>query len=376
MIRYAFAVLVTCFVATSTAVAQPVTDRTLKLDVVELVKGARVDGDTQFTATRGKFTYLFATEENLKAFLGDAERYEVQLGGSCARMGPLSGEGSVRLLAAHDGKVYLFASEACRARFLDSPDAFLNTPEQKPETTDESRKLGRRLLGKAVDAIMCHAMIDGVKTYRETLARDETHGETNYHVTSTLSLRRGDTARWEICWNDICWAYLAHKTGGWTIDPDGTEELNAQQCDELRHNAGRHPYMILWARDSKELIASADGAVRTIDVPGEGELEVELVTVYFQGAITTLGLDASGKIRLMAYRGRGPNSTIGAVEKIYSKFHVMNELRVPGRVDMSFNGEHVEKSSGEFVEQVFDDPADQTKFILADTAMRAHSRAN
>lgn len=103
-------------------------------------------------------------------------------------------------------------------------------------------------------------------------------------------------------------------------------------------------------------------------------MELELVTVFFRGALTTLGLDVSGKVRLMSYRGRGPNSTFGKVEKIYSAYHVLGELRVPGRVDTLFEGERVEKWSGAFVEQVFDDPADQSKFILTETATATANR--
>jgi YHS domain-containing protein len=368
MSRIVCALVLAVTVLAPTALGQPVRDRTLRLDVIELLKGERIEGKEEFAAQHGKFTYLFADDGNMMTFLMNPEKYEIQLGGACARMGALSGEGSVRLPAAHDGKVYLFASEACRARFLDSPEAFLAVPEAAPETTQESRALGRRMLGRAVDAVMCHAMIDGVKTYREVLVRDEKHGETNYHVTSALTLRRADSVHWKVCWNESCWAYVAHQASGWMISGDGVQDMNGQQRDELWREAGRHPYTLLWARDSKDIIASADGTKRTITIPEEGEIEVELVTVHLRGATSTLGLDETGRIRLQAYRGRGPNSTIGDVEKIYSKFHVVNELRVPGRVDVSFNGEAAPNESGVFVEQVFDDPADDARFNRTKTA--------
>jgi hypothetical protein len=66
----------------------------------------------------------------------------------------------------------------------------------------------------------------------------------------------------------------------------------------------------------------------------------------------------------MAYRGRGPNLTIGAIEHIYSKFHSVGGLMLPGRVDVTFNGTPCAELSGEFSEQTVDDPADAAKLEL------------
>jgi len=344
------------------ATAQTANERTLQLDVIELVGGERVEGQGSLAAKHGKYTYHFATEENLAIFLMNPEKYEVQLGGSCARMGALSGEGSERLPAAHDGKVYLFASEACRARFLESPEAFLLTPDEPLATTEERRTRGRALLGKAVDAMACQAKIDGVQTYREELARDEKHGETKYHITSTLVIRRPDGAHWRSCWNESCWGYAATTESAWMISSEGIADLNEQQRMELAANAGRHPFALLWARDAGDMVISADGSVRTIHVHDEGDVSVELVALHRQGLTSTLGIDAQGRIRLLAYRGRGPNMTIGQVERIYSKYHDVNGLFVPGRVDVTFEGKVVISESGEFSAQSFDDPADQANF--------------
>lgn len=337
-------------------------DHTMRFDVVELVNGKRVEATEDFATSHGKFTYWFVDEANLKKFQASPETYAIQLGGACARMGPLSGEGTPRLPAVHDGKVYLFASEACRNAFLDAPDHFLATDDPKPAVTEETAARGRRLLGKAVDAIACHAQIDAVTTYRETLQRtQESRGET-YTVADTVTLMRPDGVRVDNCWNDTCWAFVARGGDAWSEDADGTIDLVLAQRMELLRNECRHPYRFLWARDSKDIIAMADGAHRTITVPDDGEIDVELVTVHFEHAATTLGLDDDGRIRFMAYRGRGPDGTIGDVERIYSRFRALDGLNVPSRVDVSFNSEPVPNASGEFARQIFDDPSDVDGF--------------
>ncbi|HEX6649989.1 MAG TPA: hypothetical protein VF075_10625, partial [Pyrinomonadaceae bacterium] len=57
------------------------------LDPVMLTQGKEVQGDMKYTLTRGQFQYLFASAENKTTFEKDPARYEIQLNGSCARMG-------------------------------------------------------------------------------------------------------------------------------------------------------------------------------------------------------------------------------------------------------------------------------------------------
>jgi len=57
------------------------------LDPVMLVQGKEVQGDMKYKITRGRFQYLFANAENKATFEKEPSRYEIQLDGSCARMG-------------------------------------------------------------------------------------------------------------------------------------------------------------------------------------------------------------------------------------------------------------------------------------------------
>ena len=74
------------------------------LDPVMLSQGKEVQGDMKFSVKRGKFQYLFANAENQAAFEKDPARYEIQLEGHCARMGPPTG-GNPDLYAVHNGRL-------------------------------------------------------------------------------------------------------------------------------------------------------------------------------------------------------------------------------------------------------------------------------
>jgi YHS domain-containing protein len=351
--------------------AQPVRDNTMRVDVVELLNHGRdVEGDDRFAAVHGKYTYWFAGEDNMMTFLMNAEKYEIQMGGACARMGPLSGGGTTKLYAVHDGKLYLFASESCRMTFQKSPEQFIDQADPPIETNEESRAQARMMLGKAVDAISCVAGIDNLTTYREVLARDEESGGTNYHITNTLTLQFPNGQRTELCWNEACWGNVVVGKDGWMISGDNLQPMHEQQRMALRLES-LHPLMILRHRDAKDMLMKTDGAVRTITVPDEGEVKVNVVTVHRDGITVTLGFDDQHRVRLMSARGRGANSTLGTVDRIYSKFHGIEGMRVPGRVDVFFNGEHAAKESGEFVEQVINDPADAERFLKKPSVMPA-----
>jgi YHS domain-containing protein len=341
------------------ASGQVVRDFTLPVDAVDLLdRGTETRGEERFSTIRGRFTYLFTSEANRAAFLSHPERYEIQFGGACARMGPLSGGGTPRLYAAHAGRLYIFASESCRMRFLESPEAFIGSDDPAPAVTDESRARGRELLGRAVDAIACLAFIDTISTYSETLARDEEAGGATYHVTETLTLRFPGGVRSETCWNESCYGYVADGEKAWFIKGAGDGPMAPVQRQALIRGPGRHFITILRDRHERAMRIAAAGEKRTVECPGEGSLELSLVTVHRDGATTVLGLDEKHRVRLMSFRDRGPGAVFGTIDRIYSGYHKVGGLNLPGRVDVLFDGQPVPDWSGDFAAQRVNDPAD------------------
>ena len=118
------------------------------LDPVSLCEGAEAEGREDLLVTRGRYVYRFASEESRARFLEDPERWGVQWGGGCGRMGPLSGVGSPERWTVHDGRIYLFASDECRAGFLSQPERYVVEPEARPRLRAR-RARGRHGVGRA-----------------------------------------------------------------------------------------------------------------------------------------------------------------------------------------------------------------------------------
>src|SRR5918998_1303968 len=72
------------------------------LDPVLLTGGKEVQGEEAFSVKRGRFRYLFANAETKATFEREPGRYEIQLDGTCARMGPTV-QGNPDLFAVHEG---------------------------------------------------------------------------------------------------------------------------------------------------------------------------------------------------------------------------------------------------------------------------------
>lgn len=338
-------------------------DRVFKIDAVELIDHQReVEGKVEYQQQQGRYRYLFANEANLKTFEANPAKYEIQLGGACARMGPLSGEGSPKLFAVHDGRLYIFASAQCRQSFLAAPEKLLDQDDAPPATTDDSARRGRALLDRAVQGMGGAARLDAITTYREGLSRETESGGTKYVVTRTLTLRMPDGVCSINCWNDECWGDLATNDDAWTTSSRGSESMVESQRTALLRTAGRHPLMLLRHRGKTGTIVTSDGDKHSIEVAGEGPIEVELFTLHRDGAATTLGIDAQDHLRLMAYRGRGPTLGIGMLEFFYSGFRDVGGLTLPGRVDVVFEGKPSADDSGAFVVQNVNNESDLAVF--------------
>ncbi len=338
-------------------------DRVLKIDAVELIdRDKEIEGKVEFQQQHGRYLYLFANAENLTVFKANPAKYEIQLGGACGRMGPLSGEGSPKIFAVHDGRLYIFASEQCKRSFVAAPEKLLELDDEPPATTDESLKRGRALLDRAVDGVGGAAKLDALVSYREGRSRQTESGGKPYTVTDTVALHLPDGVYTENCWNDQCWGYVVMGSDGWTTDEGGGEALVPEQRIAVLRSAGRHPLALLRNRDRPGLVVVSDGSERTIDVAGEGSIDLDLLTLHSEGTTTTLGIDAEGRVRLLSYRGRGLTLGIGQIERIYSGFHDVGDLNLAGRVDVVFEGKPAPNDSGAFAVQTINDPADRARF--------------
>jgi YHS domain-containing protein len=318
------------------AQAQPV-DVLEGLDPVMLAQGKEVQGELKISVTRGGFRYLFATEASKAAFERDPARYEIQLGGHCARMGPTVG-GNPDLFAVYQGRIYIFGSEQCKKLFAAAPEKYLE-PTAPPEvaSTPEAIRRGQTLIERGVAAMGGAAKLDGLSSYQEigTAKTRGPQGETEFKtITAKLF---PDRFRQE-----------QNRSFGTIVDviaPGGAfvffyndRQSNLQSMDEL-HRAemekrfGRNPLEMLRARHGADFKAIAAGAGKV------GETMVEEVAVRFGGVYLRVGIDpATGRILSLAYRGRNRSGEVGEVVQTFSDFRVVSGLTLPFKASGTFNG--------------------------------------
>src|SRR5215813_7480562 len=179
------------------------------LDPVLLVQGKEVQGDTKYTVTRGQFQYLFANAENKATFEKDPSRYEIQLNGSCARMGsPTTGNPDLYLV--HNGRIYIFGSEECQTNFKAAPEKYLEVPAPpKAPPTAEMVKRGQELIAKAV-AALGGSKLDQLTSFQ----RKEQRGN---EATGTLLLSFPDLVRQETVRKDFTLVFVVSPAESFVI---------------------------------------------------------------------------------------------------------------------------------------------------------------
>jgi len=298
---------------------------TIEFDVVEVISGRTTPGKDSIAADHGRFVYWFATEQNRETFRRNPGRYQIQLGGACARMGPLSGSCRNDIYAVHDGKIYLFASTQCRDGFLKSPEKLLETDEPPIQAAADAQKKGRELLNRAARAIGPTEKLAALKTYRETIAKDPADKSESEPSLRVWTWQFPESYRSDESWGKSTYSMFVVGNDGRFIYPNESWEMASAQADALRRQSARHPLALLANRNQPGFTCAAAGRGMIAGA------DAELVTVNFDGATTTIGIDpGSGRIIATRHRDRGgPRATLGEVEKRYSDFREVDGLTLP-----------------------------------------------
>jgi YHS domain-containing protein len=306
---------------------------TLKIDAVELVNGKEIQGMTKYVVVRDNYAYLFASSTNKKIFEKQPEKYEIQLGGACGRMGILSGKGRTDLFTVHNDKIFIFASQSCKNTFLKDPSRVLEQDDARPEATEESLLKGMELLNKALQALGGAEKIDAVVSYQEKTAKETEYQGKNVEVTNTKTFVYPDKFRTDDTWAEWAWGMVASPTDAFQYSAQGYRKMIPLERKALQKKYSRNIVYLLKARNEEGFIASASGK-GTI-----GDREVDLLTVHFNGVANTLGMDPeSGRILSISYRDFGPNMFLGQVEKYFSDFRLVDGLVLPMTVSGTFEG--------------------------------------
>lgn len=329
--------------------------REFNVDPVELLKGKEVAGDTSHTQLHGLFTYRFASAQNKAEFLREPAKYEVQLGGSCARMGPLSGIGRGDIFAVYDGRIFVFASKQCREGFLKSPEKLLERDDAPIQADEAARKRGRELIDLAVK-YAGGERVDQVKTIRGMSTRIEKQSGKAYKAGGGLVLAFPDRIRREESWDEWIGGEVLVGERAWFIDNGGDDphELANSQYRAIRRIANRNPLVILRSRNGGDFAAAARGP---------GEEGAERVEVFFDGCATTLHIDGkSGAIRAIEYAGRGPNAALGRILLAVTATRTSAGVTLPSSWAATFDGKRSEPLSAELTTFEVDGPVKDEEF--------------
>lgn len=305
------------------------------LDAVELAQGREIQGTENLSVVRGKFRYLFANNENKARFETNPERYAIQMGGACGRMGPLSGLGDPDRFFVHDGRIYIFASENCRDGFKSAPENHIDQADAPPDvpTSNEDKKLAPQLINRALEGFGGAAKVDAVTSLQTTIKKTYKHNNGTADYVTATKVAFPDKYRSESSWLDWQGADVVNAMQGFRSENKESWAMEDSEREYMIRQFNRHPPVILKARNEQGFRAVAAGRGKI------GETEVEWLKVGIQGATSTLGLDPqTGRILSVAYRGRvgGP---IGDLVKTFSNFRQVDGLMLPFTTEVSFNGE-------------------------------------
>jgi YHS domain-containing protein len=293
------------------------------LDPVMLSQGKEVQGDIKFKVTRGQFEYLFANAENKATFEKDPPRYEIQLNGHCARMGPPT-TADPDLYAVHNGRIYIFGSEECQKAFKAAPEKYLEVPAPpKTPPTAEMVKRGQELIAKAAEAVGV-SKLDQVVSFQ----RKEVRGN---DAKNTLLVSFPDAVRQETVRPTFTLVSVVTPSESFFVANNRTSDMPEANRTAIYKDLNHDPLILLRARTQSEFKVAANG---------KAEAGVEYVDVELPGFTTSLGIDpATGRVVSQTYHGRGPGGALGWIAINYSEFRTVEGLSLPFKLTATFEGQ-------------------------------------
>lgn len=289
------------------------------LDPVMLTQGKEVQGDVKFKVTRGKFEYIFASAENKATFEKDPSRYEIQLDGSCARMGPPT-TGNPDLYTVHNGRIYIFGSEECQTVFKAAPEKYLEVPAApKAPPSAEMIKRGQELIAKAVEAFGGGSKLDQLRSFQKTDVRGN-------QVKNTLTLAFPDALRQETVRPNFTLVSVVTPAESFVVVNNGARPMPEAGRAAINKELYHEPVVLLRARTRPDFKAS---------LAGDGAVDIELPEFT-----TTLGIDpGTGRVISQTYRGRGPGGALGQIVINYSDFRTVAGMSLPFKTTATFDGQ-------------------------------------
>jgi YHS domain-containing protein len=313
-------VLLGCFTATGAQTTETLIPLE-GLDPVMLSQGKEVQGDLKYKITRGRFQYLFASEENKATFEKDPSQYEIQLDGHCARMGAPT-TANPDLYAVHKGRIYIFGSEECQTLFKAAPEKYLEVPAApKAPPSAEMVKRGQELIAKAAAAF--GSKLDQLHSLQRTDLREN-------KVKNNLVLSFPDTLRQETVRPNFTLTSVITPSDSFVVVNNTARPMSEASRAAIYKELNHDLIVLLRARTRSDFKASLANEEKTV-----GYVEVEL-----QGFTATLGIDpGTGRVLSQTYGGRGPGGLVGQIVINYSDYRTVEGLSSPFKMTATFDGQ-------------------------------------
>jgi len=307
------------------------------LDPVLLIQGKEVQGKANFITVRGDFNYLFATAENKATFDRDPAKYEIQLGGLCARMGGSTG-GNPSDFLVHDGKIYIFGSDECHKRFKAAPTKYLPPAMAPMPSSGDATARGRELLAAAAQAMGNVKKLDSLATYAETITQVQQRPQGEVSITTKTLWSFPNRARRDrtmgLMGKTVASSTVMAPEGMWFVGNGGqTYPMLSASRPSLDLDFGRHPVALLRLRQAPGTRVAAAGTA-TID-----GVRVRKVRVVRGGLDATIGLDEQHRIHSVSFQARNMEGEYGEFVVLYSDVRDVNGLKLPYTARALFRGE-------------------------------------
>ena len=307
--------------------------------VILLQQGKETFGKSEHEVIRGRFRYLFSSPETKASFEKDPARYEIQLGGMCARMGKgVRGNPSDYLV--HDGRIYIFGSDDCRQRFKEAPAKYLEKPLPPISTAAADAAAGRALIDRIVASHEASAKFASLTAYRERMTQVQKRqaGEASIALNTTwkfpLDVRQERTMAMPSMPAPFTLTTVLTADGAWGMAQGRVSAPPPSALPSLQQDLMRHPLALLKiARESGTALAKEANA--TVDGTA-----VERVRIVRGGLDVVLAADAtSGRLHSVSFQDRNMESVVGSYTLIYSDLRPEAGILVPHTMRALFNGQ-------------------------------------
>lgn len=355
-------------VLAGSASGQVLPEQVLRLDVVRLVAGEEVPGRDDLVIEHEFVAYHFADEANMGAFEADPAKYAVVDGGACGSMGPLAGLGDAERYAVHEGRVYFFASDACKARFLSDPARCIETDNPRPTPSELTAARGRAAMGRLVAWAGGREAIANLDSIRLVATRKETHSEKEWTIVNEVAVDFPDRFMAAEQWNNLRYTTVRTPEGGAMGATAGIDRIAASRTRAFERSMSRELPVLLHAFASGR--AEGDGATMLVDSLGESELDgrrVERVVIAINGATSTLSIDlTTGEPVAMDFVGRDGTSSVGQIRRTFTRFETADGITMPVAYTVTLDGKEMKSAAKDFAVLEIDPELPEATFALSE----------